>query len=184
MEDPRIFGLNPVEFTTLEPFLRALLLDDRVVTRALGHHASAEVMVKIQEQRNISVDLPLASLLDMQAGSPAVRRRVSIHIGQSAAPTLLAESFVVVERLPPDVVGSLATSGKGIGEVLYDLGIPTRRELVCLGASDYVPWRPDLGPAVVRFYRIVADTLPAILIKEAFLLEVRTGQLRLGNAPA
>lgn len=185
MEDPQRFGLKPLHLATLEPFLRGLLLDDRVVTHTLGDHALAEVIVKIEEQREVAVDLPIASLLEVEAGSPGVRRRVSIYVGQSPTPTLLAESFVVAERLPPEVVASLATSGKGIGEVLDDMKVPTRRELVCLGASDHVPWRPrpDLGPAAVRLYRILANGLPAILIKEAFLVEVGAGQLRLGEPP-
>lgn len=184
MEDPQRFGLRPLNSTVLDPFLRELLLDDCVVTRALRDHASAEVKVSVEEQVHAPVPAPCAPLLEVRAGSRAVRRRVSISVGQSAAPALLAESFIVPDRLPTGFLSSLATSAEGIGVMLENLKAAACRDLLCMGLSDGVPWRPrlDAGPVVVRLYRIVADASPAILINEAFLLETVHGRLRLANA--
>ena len=184
VDDPSSLGLTPLDVSTLDPFLRGVLLDDCVVTRALRAHASAEVKVSVEEQVDVRVsfhrDLPVGGGSRLARSAP----RVSIALDRSPAPTLFAESFVVADRLPPGILASMATSGKGIGEVLEDLGIPTRREVLCLGVSDGVPWRSqlDVGPAVVRLYRIVANRCPAILINEAFLVNVVRGQMRLADA--
>jgi chorismate-pyruvate lyase len=183
LEDPQRLGLKPVTATALDPFIRRLLFDGCMVTRALRDHASAQVKVSVEEQAHVRVPTPSAALLELRAGSCAVRRRVAITIDRSAAPALHAESFVVPDRLPEGFLASLARSTDGIGMMLENLRVPARRDLVGFGLSDGVPWRPrlDIAPVLVRVYRIVADAGPAILINEAFLLEATHGQLRLAN---
>jgi chorismate-pyruvate lyase len=183
VENPQRCGLRPLDATALDPFLRALVLEDRMVTRALRDHASAEIKVSVEEQTQVPVPSSCASLLKVSAGSPAVRRRVAIAVDRSPAPALLAESLIVPDRLPPEFLASLAASAEGIGIMLESFQTPVRRDLLCCGLSEGVPWRPgfDVGPVALRRYRIVAEASPAILITEAFLLEAADGRLRLAN---
>ncbi len=181
MEDLQLFGLNPLNASRLDSFLRGLLFDDCVITRALQNHVVAKVRVSVEEQVRAPVPARYAPLLEVRSGFRAVRRRVAIKVDGSAAPMLLAESFVIPERLPAGFLASLATRAEGIGVTLEDLQVPARRDLVCWGLSDVVPWRPrfDVGPVVVRLYRFVTDTRPVILMYEAFLVEVVRGRMSL-----
>jgi chorismate-pyruvate lyase len=178
--------LSPLKNTALDPFLRKLLQDDCLTTRALRDFTSAEIKVSVEEQVEENVSDSYASLLEIQDGSRVVRRRVVISVDGSAEPALFAESFVFPERLPTSFLASLATSTEGIGVTLQDLQVPARREMLALGLADGVQWRPhcEVGPVVVRQYRIVAGCLPAILINEAFPIETAPGQLHLANVTA
>ena len=183
LADPRRFGLTRVALPALDPFLRGLLVNDGLVTRALEDRASAEVRVSVVDQGRAPVPAALRPLLEVGRRCDAVRRQVTIGPKHCPGPSILAESFIVPDRLPPHFLASLARNEEGIGATLQELQLPTRREVVCYGLSAAVPWADEsaVGQVLVRLYRIVADAGPAIFISEAFVLESAPGLLRLAN---
>lgn len=180
---PHAFGLRPVALTTLDPFLRTLLFNDGLVSRALEAHTLADVQVSLHDQDRASVPAARAALLEVGDASEAVRRRVAIGLEQSAAPAILAESYIIADRLPAAFLALLPKNAGGIGATLEALQVETRRDLPCFGLDAGVAWRDGSteAKALVRLYRILAGNRPAILITEAFILESRRGMFRLAN---
>ena len=178
------FDLEPLAGARLEPFLRSLLVHPGVMARALAAHARTKVNVTVRDQRPVAIPPATATLLRVVAHSEAIRRRVDIGLAHAAGAAITAESFMIPRRLPPDFFVHLSTSDEGIGGVLADLRLMTCRELLRFGLASRVPWDASGGSVqvLIRQYRIVVSDHPAILITEAFTVEVSSGQLRLANA--
>jgi len=169
--------LDDVDIVQLDPFLRGLLFTDGTVSRALEAQTLAPVMVEAVEQTQAAAPARVARYLDVEQTDECIRRRVVMKIaGTSSA--VWAESYVVPGRLPPDFLTTLGGSPRGIGQSLQQLKLESWRELLWFGLGPPPQWSDHATSAtatLTRFYRIITQGLPALLISEAFAFEMGSG---------
>lgn len=161
-----------VDVFALTPYQRLLLTTDGTVTRLVEASVLEALTVDVLDQRDVEVDDQWTELLDLPATAASiVRRRVAITARQSGRLHALAESLLVTSRLPTAFVRSLLNNPKGLGEVIGQLQLETRRELLWFGYATAPGWAkpPANGmPLLTRSYRVIIAASPAILITESF----------------
>jgi chorismate-pyruvate lyase len=168
--------LKDVEIVALDPFLRGLLFTDGTVSRALEAQTLSRVTVTPVEQVAAPALQPTARHLGVQEGSECLRRRVTMQIADEHL-AVWAESYIVADRLPSDFVAMLGATPQGIGGSLQQMKLESSRELLCFGLGAAPAWA-DAGASastLTRIYRIVTQGRPALLIREHFALERRSG---------
>jgi chorismate-pyruvate lyase len=180
--------LREVRISQLDAFLRGLLFTDGTVSRALEAHTLCEVAVEPVEQEPGPVPARIARHLELDGGEDCLRRRVVMRIGDSDLASVWAESYVLAQRLPQEFLPRLGDDLQGIGGSIQQLKLESRRELLWFGLGVPPPWAPGSTPAsttLTRAYRVLTQSLPALLICEAFALELGSSQYHLmGPAPA
>jgi chorismate-pyruvate lyase len=179
--------LEGVQVSHLDPFLRGLLFTDGTVSRTLEAQMLAPVTVETVAQEPASPPAQVARHLDVDQTDACIRRRI-VMTSAGTRLSVWAESYVVPSRLPAGFVGSLGESPRGIGGTLRRLRMEDWRELLWFGLAAPPPWSgasPDTR-TLMRFYRIITQGRPALLISEAFAVEARLGVYRLldSDAPA
>lgn len=151
---------------------RALLINDGTVTGLLAALAREPITVDVLDQRTARADGAEACRLDLSADAEVVARRVSLTGRQSSRVHAVAASILVPARLPASFIGALSGNPEGLGGVLDDLRLETRRELLWFGVSDTPGWARAAGvrepTLLTRSYRVVVGGVPAILITERF----------------
>jgi chorismate-pyruvate lyase len=172
--------LEPVDIVHLDPFLRGLLFTDGTVSRALEAQTLSVVAVEAVEQAPASVPARAARYLEVDQSDECIRRRVVMKIGGKSL-SLWAESYVAPHRLPAGFVDSLGGGSQGIGGSLQQLKLESWRELLWFGLGSPPQWAgaTAVTTTLTRFYRIITQGRPALLISEAFAVEMRLGQYRL-----
>jgi chorismate-pyruvate lyase len=174
--------LDELDLECLDPVLRCLLFTDGTVTRTLEVQALARVSVEVLSQDEVPVPEPIASHLDVPAGTETVRRRVVIGAGLEA-PVMWAESHIVPSRLPAGFLGVLGRASDGIGQSLQQVQLESWREMLWFGLDTLPRWsdasRPAGSAALTRLYRVITGGRPALLISESFAVEWRAGAYRL-----
>jgi len=83
--------------------------------------------------------------------------------------------------LPAGFVGVLGGSPTGIGGSLGQLKLESWRELLWFGLGSPPPWSAGttVADTLTRSYRIITQGRPALLISEAFAVEMHAGQYEL-----
>jgi chorismate-pyruvate lyase len=183
-QDEAPADLQAVEVVRLDPFLRGLLFTDGTVSRALEAQTLTPVALEAVEQTRIPAPARAARYLDVPEAQECIRRRVVMTIA-GPWPSVWAESYVAPGRLPVDFVGVLDTSSHGIGGSLQQLRLESWRELLWFGLGVPPSWSGDevaTSRTLTRVYRIITKGLPALLISEAFAVEMYLGQYRLAGA--
>lgn len=171
---------HDVEIMALDPFLRGLLFTDGTVTRALEVHTLSSVAVDVVDQSQAPVPAEATDYLGVVAGTECLRRRVMMSLA-GTAPGVWAESYIVPERLPREFLGLLDGSPHGIGSSLQQLKLESWRELLWFKLGRPPRWActtPGVT-ALVRLYRVITNGRPALLISEAFAVEMHVGLYRL-----
>lgn len=161
--------LQPVNLRAVSPFHRALLSIDGTVTRFIEafRMEPVEVTLVSQEARELPDD---HDWLEAAAGSPVIAREVVLrgrHTGRFYA---FAASLVLLERLPEEVREQLPRHPQGLGQILADACLETRREILWYGRespAEPPPGAPS-GRLLCRTYRILAGGRPWMLIQEKF----------------
>jgi chorismate-pyruvate lyase len=171
--------LDAVDIAELDPFLRGVLFTDGTVSRALEAHTLCDVVVNTIEQTPGPVPASVAQQLELQATDHCLRRRVVMTIGQ-LQPSVWAESYLAVQRMPRQFIDQLDGNPQGIGGSLQQLKLESRRELLWFGIGPLPAWARHGDPspgalALTRCYRVLTRGLPALLICESFALQHRSG---------
>lgn len=174
-------GLSPVNLRTLSPFHRALLVTDGTVTKFIEAYTMEPVDVRRVSQavRPLTSDDPW---LEASAGTSVVRREVVIEGRYTGTAYAHAISLMVESRLPSSIRRRLDVEGDGLGRILSDSQLETRREVLWFGrerdssAQESEAMRTS-GEVISRTYRIVHGGKPIILICERF-------PITQGGAPA
>lgn len=177
-------GLRGVDIVELDPFMRGLLFTDGTVSRALEAHTLSAVRVTAVEQTRVLAPEREGRYLLAEPDEECIRRRVVMSIA-SEHPSVWAESYVLPERLPVEFLAALDGSPQGIGGSLAQLRLESWRELLWFGLGEPPSWGEGAAPGQVtltRFYRIITQGRPALLISEAFAVERRSGSYRLSGA--
>jgi chorismate-pyruvate lyase len=162
--------LGDVDVAALTPLHRALLVNDGTVTRLVEASVLEPVEVDTLDQQTVEVDDQ--RWLDLPATpTPVLRRRVAIRGRASGRLYVLAESLLVTSRLPKAFASALSHNPKGLGALIDEMRLSTRRELLWFGSAQTPAWAGDAvipAPLLTRTYRIIIGGCPAILITESF----------------
>ena len=162
--------LMPVNLRALSPFQRSLLVIDGTVTKFLEAFTLQPVDVNLvsQETRTLT---KAHEWLETAANSKVIAREVVLRGRYDRAFHAYAASLLVVERLPESIQQGLATNPGGLGRILLDGKLETRREVLWYGRQRAErPRVSDLSDRQVltRTYRIISSGLPVMLINEQF----------------
>ena len=160
--------LEPVNLRAIGPLLRSLLVIDGTVTKFLEAVAMEPIRVEILDQEELVLETDHAEL-EAEAGASVIARTVVLIGARSGRRYAHAASLLVVSRLPQSVQERLADHPQGLGRIVLDSGLETRREVMWYGrdrgADDTL-----LGTAsrICRTYRIISGGAPLMLITECF----------------
>jgi len=164
--------LHAVNLRTLTPFQRTLLVLDGTVTKFIEAYTlePVEVMRLAQVKQELSQDNPW---LEAPEGTTVMLRQVLIQSQYNHTFYAYAVSMLILERLPEQVRHGVELQGEGIGRLLNDTEMETRREILWYGKErpKELPEpvrRSTEGDFISRTYRIIANRLPIALINEKF----------------
>ena len=164
--------LGDVNFRALTPMQRALLVIDGTVTKFLEAYTLEPVKILrlAQDTKTLTAD---HAWLEAVRGTKVTLREVLIEGKFSHSLYVWAASLVIFDRLPGAIAERLELDGEGLGRVLNDHAVETRREILWYGREHAVELPAALrsradGEFVSRTYRIVAGGKPIALINERF----------------
>jgi chorismate-pyruvate lyase len=172
-------ALNDTSLTRLTPFHRALLVADGTVTRFIEAYKLSPVQVVLlyQARRTLHNN---HSWLELPTGGNIIAREVVLQTPSTENQTpkihAYAVSQIVYERLPPNVVEGLEAGINGLGVLLQNSRLETRRDLLWWGVERATGLPSSIAhfegkPFLSRTYRIVANGNPLMLITEKFPLD-------------
>lgn len=167
--------LADINFRTLAPYQRALLVIDGTVTKFLEAYSMEPIQVILlnQENRVLPED---HSWLNAEEGTTTIAREVSIEGKYSRHLHSYAVSLLVYDRLPQGVRDDLKIHPGGLGRILLSHKLETRREVLWYGREslttlpDTIRERSD-GRFFSRTYRIMFNEQPLMIINEKFPVE-------------
>jgi chorismate-pyruvate lyase len=156
------------------PLLEVILHTDGSVTRILRRFFD-RVEVRPLRTKRVHVRGREARLLGLPDGDVAYLRRVLIEL--DGRPGILAASYARPDNLPGNMRRLVLQSRKPLGEMIEEMRLETRREIVRVGTirlsgeerrllgveAEKVPWRE---------YVVYHDRTPMLLIREKFNVQV------------
>jgi chorismate-pyruvate lyase len=168
-------GIGEINLRALTPYQRALLVIDGTLTKFIEAYTLEPVQV-------IHLDQAVRELtshhlwLDAPAGTQVIARQVLLWARYSDQMRAFAVSLIVPERLGTSVQEAVETGGEGLGRILLQNELETRREVLWYGleSNNELPARlreRTRGDLISRTYRIFCQNLPIMLINEKFPLE-------------
>jgi chorismate-pyruvate lyase len=173
--------LLDVDLQNLNPFLRTLLVIDGTVTKFLEAFAMESMVVRRLGQVSRFLDSD-DEWLETRAGEKIVNRRVMLIGNATGRLYTYAESAIVHGRLSAQMQDGLDNEAGGLGKILLDSELETRREGLWFGRE-----RPEDLPAQVqalwesdfltRTYRVIANGAPLMAITERFPYQLEKTQV-------
>ncbi len=161
--------LKPVNLRAITPYHRALMSIDGTVTKFIEAFRMEPVRVTVvsQEHRALAED---HEWLEAGAGTPVIAREVTLRGALSNRFYAFAPSLLVVERLPSAVREQLADHPHGIGRIISEANLETRRDILWYGREQLEPPPPGSNHTMYlsRTYRIIERERPLMLINEKF----------------
>ena len=170
--------LTDVNLRTLTPFQRSLLAIDGTVTKLIEAHTMEPVDVVLLEQKEKQLAEDHA-WLEAPSGTSVIARQVLLRGRYSYALYAYAVSLLVFHRLSSAIRSDLKKNPGGLGRILLEHQLETRREVLWYGREQLrqVPTAIEPlanGGFISRTYRIIAEGQPLMLINEKF--PCQTGQ--------
>jgi len=168
--------LTEVNLRTLTPFQRALLVIDGTVTKFIEAYTMEPIEVVLLEQaeRELTED---HAWLEVSSGSTVITRQVILRGRYNHRLYAYAVSLLAVERLPEPVRADLRQHPGGLGRILLEHQLETRRDVLWYGRERIRRLPEPVGPLeeesfISRTYRIVAGGAPLMLINEKFPCQI------------
>lgn len=161
-------GGEPLPIEDLPPFLRALLVTDGTVTKALEAYFWEPVVVDTLRQEFIeaAAEIPWIAVAP---GDQVMVREALLRGDDSNNHYARAFSVIRSELIPSSFRERLINREIGIGVLIRDSGLESFREVMEVGVEP----EPAAGvQALFRTYRIIIDGEPVILISETFPLNL------------
>ncbi|GMW07919.1 MAG: chorismate pyruvate-lyase family protein [Gammaproteobacteria bacterium] len=167
-------AIEPVEAAALEALQRALLVIDGTVTQFIEAWALEPVDVLRLDQHELRLT-EADPWLALDAGADVMRRQVMLCGAQSGRFFAWADSRIATGRIDADLRRGLQSEGGGIGRILIDAGLESRREPLWFGRDRPADVPPEVsarhpGEFLVRSYRLLVAGRPLMLITERFPL--------------
>ncbi len=167
-----------INIAQLTPFQRALIVTDGTVTRLIEAYtlAPVEVVILRQAKQTLCSD---HTWLELPAGTHVIAREVALQTPATGNYTpktqAYATSLIVPQHLPKGILDGLESDPAGLGGILQNSGLETRRELLwcCCEITRDLPEaiaHLEGKPLLSRTYRIFANKKPIMLITEQFPL--------------
>jgi len=172
-------GLSSVNLRALTPFQRALLVIDGTVTKFIEAYVMEPVRARIigHEWHRLSAG---HTWLEADAGTTVIAREVVLEGEYSATLYAHALSLIVPDRLPEAAREQLTENPGGLGRILLDIRLESRREVLWYGREMSKEVSRDLSEAIrsrmtggclTRTYRIITSGRPVMLIHERFPMD-------------
>jgi chorismate-pyruvate lyase len=175
-QDQRPANLQDIDLEDQSPLLRALLVIDGTVTTFLEAYALEPIEIQriSQESLSLMADNPW---LEAGAGAPVVSRKVMLLGCETGRLYAWAESLIVQDRLCSPIQKGLEQEPGGLGRILVDSEIESRREGLWYGREQItdLPERVHSlcdGDFLTRTYRLIAGGTPLMMITERFPIPV------------
>lgn len=161
-----------VDFATLPPILRTLLVTDGTVTKTLEAYFWEPIEIEACGQGAITLTTA-QPLLDAVAGEQLWERHVRLNGGHSGRCYAVGCSYLRLETLPEALRRGLLDGSLGIGELLRESALESYRRIVSIGhvAAGH-PANPGPGRWIERTYLIQTGGRPAIQVTEFFPLDL------------
>ena len=171
-QNSRPATLQDVNLGAINPFVRALLIIDGTVTKYIEAYTNEPVTVHLLEQTSHAL-CDDHQWLDAQRGAQVVCRQSMLVGDQTGCLRAFAESLIAVERLSPRMRQGLDSEPGGLGKILFDSGIETRREGLWFGREQLTELPGPVGALcdgdfLARTYRVIAGGAPLMMITERF----------------
>ncbi len=164
--------LGDLDLCTLTAFQRALLVLDGTVTKFIEAYTMEplEILRLAQDHHQLPQHHPW---LEAPEGTTIALRQVLIRGRHSRTFYTYAVSLLVLDRLPEHVRDGVERQGEGIGRLLNDTALETRREVLWCGKEHLQNLPAPVsevsdGHFISRAYRIIANGEPVALINEKF----------------
>ncbi|MBQ60600.1 MAG: 4-hydroxybenzoate synthetase [Gammaproteobacteria bacterium] len=179
-QDNRPPDFLQVDTYSLTPFQRALLVTDGTVTKFLEAYAYEPILVDRLNQETGGLDID-HEWLAATAGDRVIHREVALIGEHSENLYAYARAIILVGRLNDSMYQGVEAASGGLGKILLDSEIESRRECLWWGVEkpeatpDAISSKCD-GNFLTRTYRIIADQAPLMLITERFPMSNNTEQ--------
>ncbi|MDA1192643.1 MAG: chorismate pyruvate-lyase family protein [Candidatus Poribacteria bacterium] len=164
--------LEPLDFESLSPFHRCLLVIDGTVTQFIEAYTlePLEVICFHQEWHNLEFDLPW---LEAATGDRVIYRKVMLRGGRSERLYGQATSYIAFEHLPKAMQDGILSPNQSLGRMLRQFRVETHRELLWCGRAHVddlaEPSLHEEGATYVhRTYRMITNGKPIMIISENF----------------
>ncbi len=164
--------LSAVNLRALTPFQRALMVIDGTVTKFIETYTMepVEIVRLAQSRRTLTEAHPW---LETPCNTTVAIREVLIQGKYADTFYGYAMSLIVLGRLDERVWERLQSDGSGIGRILDEMRMETRREILWYGREHLTDLPETLGHRtdgefVSRTYRIINRKHPIALIHEKF----------------
>jgi len=168
-------GGAEVPIRDLPPFLRALLVMDGTVTKALEAYFWEPVEVVTLQQEFVHAERPIV-WIQVDPGNWVLIRHARLSGMESKRTYATAFSVIRTQLIPETFRQRLIDRQAGIGVLIRDSGLESYREVLEIGieptsgSGDSITL--EQSELVFRTYRIVIDGEPVILITEHFPLNL------------
>ena len=165
-------NLAPVNLRTLTPFHRALLAIDGTVTTFIEAYTMEPL--EITPFAQVREELSEAhAWLDAPKGTLVAVRHALLRGEYSRRVYVYAVSYVVLDRLPEAIRRGVEAETGGLGRVLSECDLETRREVLWYGREQNAQVPPQIRQEVSddfisRTYRIIFSNKPIMMINERF----------------
>lgn len=163
---------SAVDFPTLPPFLRVLLVTDGTVTKNLEAYLwepiDVDLLLHVQQPSEQNY-----AELKVAAGDPIVKRRIVLRGRITGTSYACAEAIIVSDSFSPELKIMLVEKRMGIGELIRKFQYETYREVMWVERGQAGHWATYLNveadaDVATRCYTISHDGRPAIQIVEVF----------------
>ena len=163
--------LDRIEWHTLDPLLRVLLVTDGTVTAILEAAFLESIQVVKLSQEVLKAALSHA-LLQSSPEDAIVERRVLLRGVATGRNYVYAESLIAVNRMGPAFCRLLFDSDTPLGQLWLDQKLETYKEMVEMGSIAGGPgaeyFECDGSEILIRKYRIYSGGIPVMIISEHF----------------
>jgi chorismate-pyruvate lyase len=167
----KLGSLDGVEWQTLDPLQRVLLVTDGTVT-AILEAAFLESIRVVKLTQEIVKATPSHALLQSSPTEAIVERRVLLRGVATGRNYVYAESLIAVNRMGPAFCRLLFDSNTPLGQLWLDQKLETYKEIVEMGGVVRGPGAEYLDCAgsgiLIRKYRVYSGGVPVMIISEHF----------------
>ncbi len=170
---PKTLKHNHIDLSNLSYLQRILLISDGTLTDILEAYLLEPIKVlKISEK--VEVTNKEISILELEAGSEVLDRKIFLQGKNSRKNLLYAESQIVIERLDEEFKNELLKSQTPIGHLWSQFRLETFKEIIEAGkesANELSSYFIDTEPKdqlLFRTYRVFSNRKPIMMITEKF----------------
>ncbi|UCG72690.1 MAG: DUF98 domain-containing protein [Chromatiales bacterium] len=165
-------ALGDVELDNLSAFQRALLTIDGTVTQFIEAYTLEKVRIRVLDH-SAGCAGDLASWLACDSDTEVLRRRAALVGSDTERLYVYAESVLLPARLSTDMHAALNRETGGLGKILLNELLESRREGLWYGMQELRKLPPALGVGaslycLTRTYRVISGGQPLMLITEHF----------------